>query len=142
MKRKDRYPDTDTFHFHNQNPRNRYTGDCVHRALSLACDIPYNDVVMELAQLHCKTGYAKPFDKFLELHGFVKCKQPRKPDNKKYTGKEFCKGLQTKTFNDVTYEHRIVAKIGGNHIVAIIDGKVNDVWNSTCGCIGNYWVKR
>lgn len=41
------------------------------------------------------------------------------PKNR-YTSEEFCKKLQTKTFDDVTYENCIVANIGGNHIVAII----------------------
>lgn len=74
-------------------------------------------------------------DKLLLYLGWVKHKQPRKPDNTKYTGKEFCRQIAE---NSVNY----VANIGGNHTVAIINGKVHDTWNSTDGCIGNYWTKE
>jgi len=145
--------DTETFHYHNQNPKNRITGDCMYRALSTALDIPYNDVVMEVAVKRCETGYSgsKLIDLYLKSKGWVKQKQPRKYDNTKFTGKEFCEYLQrylgepdTKGLMDdegIMIENQIVANIGGNHIVAIIDGKVWDIWNSTDGCIGNYWVK-
>ena len=36
---------------------------------------------------------------------------------------------------------RYIAHIGGHHIIAIVDKKVNDTWDSTDGCIGNYWTK-
>lgn len=39
MKRQEKYPETRTFHFHNANPKNRITGDCVTRALCTALEI-------------------------------------------------------------------------------------------------------
>jgi len=39
-------------------------------------------------------------------------------------------------------EETVIANIGGHHIVAIIEGRVWDTWNSTDGCIGNYWTKK
>ena len=39
------------------------------------------------------------------------------------------------------YKGTCVANIGGNHTVCIKNGKVHDTWDSTDGCIGNYWVK-
>ena len=74
----------------------------------------------------------KCIDKYLTSKGCIKMKQPRKSDNTKYTGKEFYK-----IFNGVC-----VANIGGNHVVCIKNGKVHDTWDSTDGCIGNYWVKE
>lgn len=137
MKRQEKYPDTPTFHYHNANPHNRITTDCVIRAISTATEIPYNQVVMELAELQCETGYddgdMKLYEKYLKSKGWVKHQQPRKGDNTKYTGKEFCERART-------YENYI-ANIGGHHIVAIVGGKVWDTWNSTGGCIGNYWTK-
>lgn len=144
MTRRDKYPDTNTFHFYNANPKNRYTGDCVYRALSTATEIPYNNVVMKMAELICKTGNAEPINEFLKLHGWVKCKQPRKSDNTKYTGKQFCETImKDKQRLGLTTDNRkrIIANIGGHHIVAIIDGKVWDIWDSTNGCIGNFWIK-
>lgn len=148
MTRQQKYPETSTFHYHNQNPRNRITTDCVIRAISTATEIPYNQVVMEMAQLQCETGYddgdAKLYDLYLKQHGFVKHKQPRKPDNTKYTGKEWCKLIQD-DFDWVMNSDqlaRIVAHIGGGHIVAIIDGQVWDIWDCTHKTIGNYWIKH
>ena len=146
MTSKEKYPNTSTFTYYNANPRNRITTDCVVRAISTATEIPYNQVVMELAELQCKTGYddgdRKTVDLYLKQKGFLKHKQPRKPDNTKYTGKEFCKALQSDYGYVIGKDIRIVANIGGHHIVAIVDGKVHDIWDSTCKTIGNFWAKE
>lgn len=139
MTRQEKYSDTNTFHFYNANPHHRITTDCVIRAIATASGVGYNDVVMDLAKIQCKTGFdpseASTFGKYLESLGFTKCKQPRKIDGRKYTGKEFCEYLQR-----IGNTKNIVANIGGNHTVAIINNKVYDHWNSTEGCIGNYWT--
>lgn len=142
-----KYPETSTFHLYNANPKKRITGDCRIRAISVACEIPYNQVVMDLAKIQCETGYdqctGQGIDILMKQYGWIKCKQPRKADNTKYTGKQWCDQIQ----EDIVWAkngeqlRRIMANIGGNHEVAIIDGKVWDTWDSTDGCIGNYWVK-
>ena len=127
---------TETFKYYNANPKNKHTTDCVVRAICTALDQDYGQTVKELTELWLKTGYemseAKCFGKYLESKGFMKHKQPRKPDNTKYTGKEF-----VKIFDDVC-----VANLGGNHTVCIKGGKVLDIWDSTEGCIGNYWAMK
>ena len=137
MKRQDKYPETSTFHYYNANPKNRITGDCRIRAISVACEVPYNQVVMDLAKIQCETGYDQTANQgisiLLKQYGWVKHKQPRKEDNTKYTGKEFCERAR--------YYENYIANIGGHHIVAIVKGKVWDIWDSTDGCIGNYWTK-
>lgn len=133
MKRQDKYPDTSIFHYYNANPHNRITGDCWARALCTGLKIPYTQVVMEMAELQCKTGYdsSELIGRYLASKGWIKYPQPRKANNTKYTGKEFCQYFKPEN---------IIANIGGHHIVAILDGKVNDIWDSTGGCIGNYWA--
>ena len=42
--------DTEYFHYNNANPKNKHTGDCVIRAISLALDKRYKDVLMEMAE--------------------------------------------------------------------------------------------
>lgn len=137
--RQEKYPETKTFHYYNANPKNRITGDCVFRAFTLGMEQDYNTTVMEMAELMCKTGYAlndtKGENKYLELKGWKKHSQPRKADGTKYTGKEFCRLLADKN-------KRYIAHIGGHHAVAIVNGKINDIWDSTDGCIGNYWTKE
>lgn len=157
--REEKYPDTATFHFHNENPKNRITGDCTFRAIATASGKAWETVVMEMAEMSCRTGYAindkKGIEKYLNEQGWVKMKQPRKGDNTKYTGEEFCavqKRYLGYVADDVmTYgacyddgiviSSNIIADVGGHHIVAIIDGTVWDTWNSTHGCVGNYWIK-
>ena len=39
-------------------------------------------------------------------------------------------------YQDTSTFHFYIAHIGGNHIVAIVDGKVNDIWDSTNGVLG------
>ena len=147
MTRQEKYKDTLSFHFHNQNPKNKLTTDCVIRAISTATGIPYNDVVMGLAELQCQTGLddgeKRLFGKYLANHGWVMNKQPRQEDNTKFTGKKFCAWLTGKGYGNV------IANIGGHHIVAIMPTgkgdkrrhKVWDTWDSTKGCIGNFWTK-
>jgi hypothetical protein len=130
--------------YYNANPKSKITGDCAFRAICVGLgDISWNEVVMEMAELSCKTGYAindsKGIHKYLEKKGFVKQNQPRKSNNTKYTGKEFCDWLSINYPNGEI--GNIIANIGGHHIVAILDGKVHDIWDSTYKCIGNVWVK-
>lgn len=133
--RKEKYPDTETFTYYNANPKDRITGDCVVRAICTALNQDYIETLKEMVDLQIKTGYEygdkKCIEKYMKLKGWIKMKQPRKIDNTKYTGKEFCE----------IYKGTYVAMIGGHHIVCIRNGKVNDIWDSTGGCIGNYWVK-
>lgn len=134
-RREDKYPNTKTFTFYNANPKGKYTCDCVARAVCTALNEPYETVIREMVEMSIKTGYEytdpKCIDKYLQSKGWTKMKQPRKANNTKYTGKEF-----HKVFKGVC-----VANIGGHHIVCIKGGKVYDTWDSTDGCIGNYWVK-
>lgn len=142
------YPDTKYFHYYNANPKNRVTGDCTFRAVATALKMKWEDVVMDMAKFSIETGYAindkKGIERYLASKGWTKCKQPRKWDNTKYTGKEFCYEIMNPV-GDIQIDgdfRRVIADIGGHHIVAIIEGKVNDIWDSTDGCVGNYWVKE
>ena len=157
LTRQQKYPETSTFHYFNANPHHRITGDCVYRAIAEATHIPWEQVVMDMAEIASKTGYdptsTQVTDKYLAKLGWVKMKQPRKADNTKYTGSEFCRKLterpQALTGSPMDGD-TIVAHIGGHHQVCIEyhsdrmtgDGfKVWDIWNSTDGCIGNWWYK-
>lgn len=148
MTRQQKYPDTSTFHYYNANPHNRKGGDCVVRAICTALEQSWERTVRELTEVGIKHGFVlndlHTISKYLELKGWEKMPQPRKDDNTKYTGAEWCDRIQEDIiFASNGYQlKRIVANLGGNHTVAIIDGKVNDIWNSTGGCIGNYWIRR
>lgn len=127
---------TKSFTYHNENPHGIKTTDCVVRALCTALEQDYYDTVMELAKFQCETGYDKSDKKgysiYLESKGWVKMKQPKKPDGTKYTGKDFGE----------VYKGVCIAHIGSHHVVAIKNGVVYDTWDSSEGCIGNYWIKK
>lgn len=147
MNRQEKYPTTETFVYHNENPKGRITGDCTFRAIATATGKSWEEVVMEMAKMSCETGYAindkKGIERYLKSLGWWKHKQPRKDNGKKFTGKEFCKWL-----NKTANVNAVIANIGGHHIVCIKRGgeynkdfKVNDIWDSTGKCVGNYWTK-
>lgn len=133
--RQEKYPNTSTFTYYNANPKGRITCDCVARAISTALDESYEQVLMEMFKMQVESGYEytdkKGIENYMKSKGWTKMRQPRKADNTKYIGKEFCK----------MFKGTCVANIGGQHIVCIKGGKVYDTWDSTDGCIGNYWIK-
>ena len=123
MNRQTKYPNTTTFHYYNANPKNRITGDCTFRAICTACDITWEEAVMGWAHTVCETKYegTKSVDLFLKKLGWIKHSQPRKADNTKYTGKEFCKELNS---NTMATGKKIIANIGGHHIVCIKEDEI------------------
>lgn len=142
---------TKYFNYYNANPKDKKTGDCVIRALSIAMKKSWDDVLTDL--YHYAMKYKQMlnddmlYKKYLKDNGWIMLKQPRKYDNTKYTGFEFCEEIQDGSSfkHDDGYEidevDNIIAHIGGHHIVAIIDGKITDTWDSSGGCIGNIWIK-
>lgn len=151
-KRQRKYPDTDYFHFHNANLKGKMTSDCVVRAVTMVLNQPYEQTLREMAEMTIKTGYMlnenKGIEAYMKSKGWTKCKQPKKYDGTKYTGKEFCRTLMHPTYSeelqltDKSFEiNRILANIGGHHTVAIMSGQIWDTWNSADGSIGIVWVK-
>ena len=136
-RRKAKYPNTDTFKYYNANPKNKLTGDCVIRAIATALEQDYIETYKELFEYSLKTGYMindpKNYTKYLSNKGWITCKSPRHKDNTKFSGVEFCKKLALP-------KEKYIAKIGSHHITAIINCKINDIWDASYCCIGNYWV--
>ena len=98
MTREQKYPSTSTFRFYNANPKNRFGGDCVVRAICTALRQSWEQTIREMTKLGIKHGYVlndqSLFPKYLESKGWKKMKQPRKDDGTKYTGKEFCEEVR------------------------------------------------
>lgn len=137
-KRKQKYPNTATFKFENRNPKGRVgTGDCVYRAISSALGKDWCEVVRELAELACETGYcpndASNYCLYLERHGFKKHKQPRHDDGTKYTLAEF-----------ITEHKRGVYVVNmPSHLTVVKAGKCHDTWDCSKSHtrVGNFWCK-
>lgn len=133
-----KYHSHDFFHWYNANPKGVVTGDCVIRALSMATDIAYNDVLKALYDIQLETGYSlaskESYDLFLSRNGWQKQKQPKNSNNTKMTGAQFCMKIAEDGKN-------YVANIGAHHVVAIVDRQVWDIWDSSDERVGNYWMK-
>lgn len=133
------------FHFHNANPKNNKTGDCVIRAISTASNtLDWTETLTALYNIAVKYKLSptdkKCYIRLIENLGGTKYKQPRRWDNRKYTGEEFCELLDNAGYGNKP----VIAHIGGHHIVCIKphEGhyKIWDTWDSSDGCVGNYWV--
>lgn len=132
--------DTKYFKFNNPNPDNNRTPDCVVRAIALATQQSWGTVYRDLFEFSFERNRMLSDQTLIEIYlkhlGWVKHPAPRRPDNRRYKGYEFCKEIIPEQLQGKT----IIAKIGAEHIVAIIDGKINDIWDSSSRSIGNYWT--
>lgn len=121
--------------FWNVNPKGKYKGDCVPRAISTACKISWEEATRQLTEvaitLACTFNEKEAYDTWLTQQGWTKQKQPRKSNNKKYTVEEFC-SLNPKG----TYVVGVA-----NHLTVVEDGYVLDTWNCSYKTVGNYWSK-
>ena len=122
------------FEKRNVNPKNRKTGDCVIRALTVATGKDYNEIYKELFDISLKTGYIlnekRVEDKLLEKYGFIKHKQPRKVDGSKFTIGEI----------DKLVNNGVVVIRCAHHLTAVLDGCLIDTWDCRCKCISNYYT--
>lgn len=127
------------YHFHNENPKDRKTGDCAIRAISFALSKGWDEVIDEMLPLVHKHkqmfDYPDLYTKYLKQNGYIQGLQPKHPDNTKFTGEEFCRLLDKIGLSDP-----VVIHIGTHHtsVVAKHDGKykVHDIWNCSKDKIG------
>lgn len=124
----------------NVNPKGRKTGDCSTRALVGVLEIPYEKALLEQAETAIKHCYGlttkETIDWLLKKYGYVKVKQPRKTNGKKYLVKELDELL-----TEEQMEEGVIISVA-NHITCIKHGVIQDVWNCGNKTVGNYWVKE
>jgi len=133
---RNRKQNTDTYMFWNANPKSIVSStDCVPRAISTATGLTWEESVRGLTEtgikLHSVLNDKKVFDAWLQENGWMKHKQPRKPNNRKYTAAEFCK-----LYPKGTYVINLA-----NHLSCVQDGTILDTWNCGFLTVGNYWTK-
>lgn len=110
----------DLFVFNNPHPKGCLVGDCVKRAITIATGIDYREVSLELNRYKKETG-SKRFNDQNNWKKFVN----KKLKLTKVTGwtwtklGEFCKQNPKGKF---------IISIR-KHLVAVVDGKINDTWN-------------
>ena len=124
----------------NVNPKNRKTGDCSTRALVGTLNITYEEALRLQTEVSLKTYYdptsKQVMEKVLAKFGYIKMPQPRKFDNTKYTVNELDNVLTTQQLKEG------VLVTVANHHTCITNGYIQDIWNCSNKCVGNYYIKR
>jgi hypothetical protein len=129
---------TDNF-TRNDGGRSKYfkgeAGDCAARAMAIALKLDYKDCYNELAEQHkVSTGkktardgiFKKDFNVVMERHGWVWHSAP-KFDGRKAKVWDMPKGP-------------VIVQMA-KHYAAVIDGVVNDTWDSSEKMVYGYWAK-
>ena len=129
------------YEFINLNPKGKFVGDCVIRAIALACGQTWEQTIREMTELGIKKGYELNDKKFIPIYlkakGFTKMTEPRNYDNKKITVREW---LCSRDYH-LWHSYKIVANVGSCHVSCIIEGKVHDTWDCSKHTMHTWWVK-
>lgn len=125
---------------YNVNPKGRKTGDCCVRAIVGTLGISYAEAV-ERCAYYAKTLCYGITDKeiveaVLKDFGYVKMKQPRKKNGKKYLVGELDEILTEQQMQD-----GVLVTIA-NHHTCITEGVVQDIWDCRYKTVGNYYVMK
>ena len=137
MPKLDRKKDTAYYHFYNANPKGLYTGDCIYRALALACGVSWEVAVVAVTLWMVRTSKtdwdAKSIDEMLQEFGtWTKHKEPKHSNGKKYTIAEL---------SDTVYsDDPIIVSVNG-HMTCVKNRKVWDIWDCSREYVRCYWTK-
>lgn len=124
----------------NINPKNRKTGDCSTRAIAYALGITWEEALKLQYEEALKSKYditsRQVMEKVLNKFGYIKMRQPKTPENFKYTIYSMDKVLSKNQRST-----KVVCNVA-NHYVVIDGDNYVDTWNSGCKCCGNYYIKQ
>lgn len=119
----------------NLNPKGIKACDCVVRAIAYSLNQTWEQTYCDLCKLGLKMkrmpNEKQVYEKYLELNGWVKHKQPRMDFNLKYTVSEFI---------DCKMESKAIISVA-NHLTCIDNYELIDTWDCGRKSIGNYWTK-
>ena len=122
----------------NVNPKGRKTGDCSTRAIAGTLGISWEEALKLQMEEALKCYYdptsKQVVERVLMKFGYIKMKQPRKYDGKKYTVGEMNELLTEKEMKEG------VLITVANHHTCIKDGKVKDTWDCRRKSVGNYYI--
>lgn len=124
----------------NKNPMGKKTGDCTTRAIANVLDITWEKAIQEQCEGAIKTSYSlcsnEVIDYVMNKYGYVKMKQPRKLDNKKFKVVEMDIVLTKQQMLE-----GVLINVA-NHTTCIKNDDIQDIWNCGYKTVCNYWVKE
>lgn len=123
----------------NVHPKGLRVGDCVKRAITLACKMDYMEVQRELNH-YKKISGCKCYNENDNWKGYVekvlkleKLSFPAKAGELRMNGTRFCEAFP---------KGRYILRMAG-HLSCCIDGVIYDIWNCSEKCVYNaYEVKE
>ena len=123
------------FVLYNANPEKIDVIDCTIRAISLLLNQTWEDTYIGIAAhgllMHNMPSSNKVWGEYLKRNGYIRARLPNTcPDC--YTVKDFC--------NDFPIGSYLLAL--DEHVVAVIDGKYYDTWDSGNEVPLYYWRKE
>ena len=128
------------YNYININPKGKYGGDCVVRAIALATGQSWEETVRDMTEFGIKKGLVlndkKLYPLYLEYKGFAKMSEPRYVDNTKMSVREWIRHRGI-----VWIKKKIIVNVGSHHLSAIIDGKINDTWDCSDNTMHQWWIK-
>ena len=117
------------FKYHNENPQGYHIPDCVIRAITLALNIPYNEVVSLLLKngkyYSCDCLNKVCYEKLLDYDFGL----PHYFGNKKKA-----KDIAQEFSNDI-----LILRMEG-HLSCSIYGVIHDIWNCSYEEITDFWI--
>lgn len=123
----------------NVNPKDRKTGDCCVRAICGTLGITYEEAIDKCAYYAKKLCYGitdkQIVEAVLKEYGYIKMKQPRKPDGTKYKVRELDEILTKQQLNE-----GVLVTIA-NHHTCIKYNNICDIWDCGHKSVLNYYVR-
>lgn len=124
----------------NVNPKNRCTGDCSTRALVGTLGISYEEALKQQCEEAIKSYYGitdkQVMERIVKKFGYIKMKQPKKANGKKYTV-----GEMDELLTEEQLKNGVLVTIA-NHHTCIRFHAVQDTWDCRDKCVCNYYVKE
>lgn len=128
------------FIYKNVNPKGKETADCVTRALVLATELPYEEIVKLQMAHSLETGesFANKvvYEKILSDYGYVKKKQPKRNDGTMYCIEEMDKLLTKEQLMGGVFV------TVNSHVSYIKGNNYYDIWDCGDCCVRNYYIKK
>ena len=127
------------YQFINVNPKGKFCGDCVIRAIALACDQSWEQTIRELTELGIKKGYElndkKLYPQYLKEKGFREVPEPRDVNNRKMSVRDWIVQYQ------VSDKYVYVMNVGLCHVSCVKNRKVHDTWDCSKNTAHKIWEK-
>lgn len=125
---------TDNFHYYNNNPNKYKTSDCVVRAISVALDKSWENILSDLTLYALKYKYfincQELYEIYLKDNGWKKNKYPHKRNGNKYLLGEWLK----------SFGKEAIVTIDEDHLTYVNNHIVYDIWNCTDNEVGVFWT--